>query len=160
MNKVVMILGPPASGKSTKSNEYIKQDFVYLNRDKLGGKILDLVPKLEAALKASSNVLLDNLFPTKAIRKQKVPITLNQEIAFLAVFSATALFRWMASRLTDMISLIWLRICVTVSGWLGWSLYRSKHTRSFRVISAPPTSEILLSCLIRLRSKSAFASGE
>ena len=69
MNKVVMILGPPASGKSTKSNEYIKQDFVYLNRDKLGGKILDLVSKLEAALKASSNVLLDNLFPTKAIRK-------------------------------------------------------------------------------------------
>ena len=64
-----MILGPPASGKSTKSNEYIKQDFVYLNRDKLGGKILDLVSKLEAALKAGSNVLLDNLFPTKAIRK-------------------------------------------------------------------------------------------
>ena len=64
-----MVMGYPASGKSTVSEEYIKKDYVYLNRDKAGGKVIDLLPVLEKALKSGKNVVIDNTFPTKESRK-------------------------------------------------------------------------------------------
>lgn len=64
MSKVVMIVGCPASGKGTLSEEYIKKGYVHLNRDKEGGKVLDLLPKMEQLLQQEIDVILDNTFPT------------------------------------------------------------------------------------------------
>ena len=65
-----MIVGFPASGKSSLTKEYIKQGYVSLNRDSEGGKIASLVPKMEALIDEDKDVVLDNTFATILERKQ------------------------------------------------------------------------------------------
>jgi D-glycero-D-manno-heptose 1,7-bisphosphate phosphatase len=82
VQEVVMVLGPPASGKSELSNVFIKQGYVHLNRDKAGGRVIDLLPEFKKALAAGKNVVLDNLFAKKedrapfiaAAQAAKVPV--------------------------------------------------------------------------------------
>lgn len=82
MPEVVMIIGCQASGKSTLSKKYIEKGYHHLNRDKEGGKIIDLMPKLESLIKNNKNVVLDNTFPTvdsrsvfiEVCRRNNVPI--------------------------------------------------------------------------------------
>jgi len=70
MSKVVLVCGPPASGKSTITGKIIKeQGFVSLNRDTEGGKIISLLPKMESLLQDNKDIVLDNLFPTIEVRK-------------------------------------------------------------------------------------------
>lgn len=66
---VVMVCGYPASGKSTVTKKITNPQTVILNRDTEGGTIAQLLPKLEAHLKAGTDVILDNLFPTIESRK-------------------------------------------------------------------------------------------
>lgn len=73
-NEVVMVIGPPASGKSSYSKSLIQKDYIYLNRDTEGGKIASLIPKLESTLETKSNVVLDNLFPTAEVRKPFIEV--------------------------------------------------------------------------------------
>lgn len=69
MSKVTMVVGFPASGKSTVTKELVKSGAVALNRDTEGGTIVGLLPKLEALLKDGKDVILDNTFPTIEVRK-------------------------------------------------------------------------------------------
>jgi HAD superfamily hydrolase (TIGR01662 family) len=66
--RVVLIVGPPSSGKTTLAKRY-PQDYQRLNRDEAGGKVRSLLPKLEAALVKGESVVLDNLFTTVEERK-------------------------------------------------------------------------------------------
>lgn len=68
MAKMVMIVGFPAAGKSTVAQTYIDQGYVHINRDKAGGRVIDLLPAVKAALKVGKNVVLDNTFPTAESR--------------------------------------------------------------------------------------------
>ena len=67
--EVTLVVGPPASGKSTLTKNLIANGFTNLNRDTEGGKIVDLLPKMEALLQDNKSVVLDNLFPTIEVRK-------------------------------------------------------------------------------------------
>lgn len=69
MSDIAMIVGYPAAGKSSLAKEYIDRGYTYLNRDTVGGKILDLVPLMETAINKQENVILDNTFPTIESRK-------------------------------------------------------------------------------------------
>ncbi len=69
MSEVKMVVGYPASGKSTVTKDLIKKGAVSLNRDTEGGTIVGLLPKLEALLKNGKDVVLDNTFPTIEVRK-------------------------------------------------------------------------------------------
>jgi len=91
MSEVIMVLGPPASGKSSKSKEYIDKGYIHLNRDKSGGKIVSLLPKLESALKNNENVVLDNLFPTKEVRKPFIEICKNNNVNISCVYVKTSI---------------------------------------------------------------------
>jgi HAD superfamily hydrolase (TIGR01662 family) len=64
-----MIMGAPASGKSTLTKKYSQEGYIVLNRDTEGGTIAGLLPKFEALLHQSKDVVLDNLFPTAEVRK-------------------------------------------------------------------------------------------
>lgn len=69
MSKVTMVVGYPASGKSTLTKQLIKSGAVSLNRDTEGGTIAGLLPKFETLLHQGKDVVLDNLFPTAEVRK-------------------------------------------------------------------------------------------
>lgn len=82
-SEIVMVMGYPASGKSTYAKPYVDEGFYYLNRDKAGGAVADLAPKMVAAFNSGeTRVVLDNTFPTiesrkpfiDAAKKLKVPI--------------------------------------------------------------------------------------
>lgn len=60
MQEVVMVMGFPASGKSSLSDGYIKQGYAHLNRDKVGGAVAKLIPEMERVLKAGQCAVLDN----------------------------------------------------------------------------------------------------
>lgn len=69
MSKVTMVVGYPASGKSTVTKELIKKGAVSLNRDTEGGTIASLLPKMESLIKDGKDIILDNTFPTIEVRK-------------------------------------------------------------------------------------------
>lgn len=91
MPEVILVMGPPASGKSTQSDVFIKKDYVYLNRDTEGGKISSLVPKLDSALRAGSNVVLDNLFPTAEVRRPFIDICKAMNVPIRCVVMGTSI---------------------------------------------------------------------
>ena len=101
MQEVVMVLGFPASGKTTVSGNLIDKGYAHLNRDKEGGKLIDLLPKMVAALSNGQSVVLDNLFPTAEVRKsfieaatlRKVPIRCVQMDTKIEDASINALHR-------------------------------------------------------------------
>lgn len=64
-----MVVGFPASGKSTVTKELIKKGAVSLNRDTEGGTIVSLLPKMESLIKDGKDIILDNTFPTIEVRK-------------------------------------------------------------------------------------------
>lgn len=66
---VIMVCGYPASGKSSVTKQLLTAEVCVLNRDKEGGTIAGLLPKLEQHLKDGDDVILDNLFPTIEVRK-------------------------------------------------------------------------------------------
>jgi HAD superfamily hydrolase (TIGR01662 family) len=67
--KVTMVVGYPASGKSTLTKELVAKGAVSLNRDTEGGTIAALLPKMEALLQDRKDIVLDNLFATAETRK-------------------------------------------------------------------------------------------
>jgi HAD superfamily hydrolase (TIGR01662 family) len=67
--EIVMVMGFPASGKSLLSTTYMDRGYVHLNRDKVGGRTIGLLPELERALKNKANVVLDNTHITAEKRK-------------------------------------------------------------------------------------------
>ena len=68
-SKVTMVMGYPASGKSTLTKDLVKAGAVSLNRDTEGGTIVGLLPKMEVLLKGNKDVVLDNLFAMAETRK-------------------------------------------------------------------------------------------
>jgi len=69
MSKVTMVVGYPASGKSTLTKGLVDKGAVSLNRDTEGGTIAALLPKMDYLLQSGKDVVLDNLFATAEVRK-------------------------------------------------------------------------------------------
>lgn len=93
MNEVILLMGYPSSGKSTIAADYIARGYVHINRDKEGGKVESLVPKLDAALKGGKNVILDNTFPTAESRKPFIETGQRN--------NATVICFWLQSTIED-----------------------------------------------------------
>ena len=82
-SKLVLVGGMPAGGKTTVTQRYVDQGYERLNRDLVGGKVDDLLPKLDVLLSSGKNVVMDNLYATiesragavKVASKLKVPVT-------------------------------------------------------------------------------------
>lgn len=64
-----MVVGYPASGKSTLTKSLVEKGAVSLNRDTEGGTIAGLLPKMESLLQNKKDIVLDNLFVNVETRK-------------------------------------------------------------------------------------------
>ena len=66
---IVMVMGLPGAGKSTRAAAMVADGFVRLNRDEIGGSLNALVPKVTAVLaEESTRVVLDNTYLSRASR--------------------------------------------------------------------------------------------
>jgi len=91
MSQVNMVVGFPASGKSTVTKELIKKGAVSLNRDTEGGTIVGLLPKLEALLKDGKDVVLDNTFPTIEVRKPFIELAKKYNTDVVCTLMSTSI---------------------------------------------------------------------
>ena len=91
MSKVTMVMGYPASGKSTVTKELAKKGAVVLNRDTEGGTIVSLLPKMESLLKDGKDVILDNLFPTIEVRKPFIELAKKYGAHMHCAFLSTSI---------------------------------------------------------------------
>ena len=70
MNKeIVIVMGFPASGKSTTVKQFVDRGYTRLNRDSVGGSMDDLNRLAEKTLLDTDQLVLDNLYPSMESRK-------------------------------------------------------------------------------------------
>lgn len=90
--EAILVLGPPASGKSTLTKSFVEsKGHTVLNRDTEGGKIIDLLPKMEALLQDKKSIILDNLFPTVAVRKPFIELAKKYNVPIHAALKKTSI---------------------------------------------------------------------
>jgi histidinol-phosphate phosphatase family protein len=79
--EVVVLMGVQGAGKSQLSAAYLAAGYERLNRDELGGKLEDLVPRLDALLAAGrTRVVLDNTYPTRLSRAPVIATALARGV--------------------------------------------------------------------------------
>ena len=67
--ELVVVMGIPAAGKTRHVEPHVARGFVRLNRDEVGGRLDDLVPHFEQAVKAGARrFVADNTYPTRGSR--------------------------------------------------------------------------------------------
>ncbi len=91
MSKVTMVMGYPASGKSTLTKTLVDKGAVSLNRDTEGGTIAGLLPKFEALLRDKKDVVLDNLFVDVATRKPFIDMAKNHGVDIVCQLMGTSI---------------------------------------------------------------------
>ena len=89
MQKVVLNVGFPGSGKSTSRSNF--PNYTVLCRDDEGGKIADLLPKLEKALKNDESVILDCTFMSKESRKPFIDMCKSHNVDIECAWYATSI---------------------------------------------------------------------
>lgn len=68
--EIVLVMGYPASGKTTHAQELVDRGYKRLNRDTEGGKVIDLVPKIITEGRVGTkSLVIDNLFASAESRK-------------------------------------------------------------------------------------------
>jgi len=91
MQEVILVMGCPASGKSTLSRPYRDQGYVYLNRDTEGGRVRDLLRPFEQALQEGKSIVLDNLFATIEGRKDFLEMALRYGVPVTCLWMTTSI---------------------------------------------------------------------
>lgn len=67
--EIVIVMGPPAAGKSSRVEPLVEMGYHRLNRDEIGGKLADLIPHIDAGYSAGHRrFVLDNTYPDRASR--------------------------------------------------------------------------------------------
>lgn len=89
---VVMILGGPASGKSTVARGLVEQGYVRLNRDDRGGRLDALAGELDKLLdEGVTRVVLDNTYPTRISRSRVIDAAARHGAGVRCIWMDTSL---------------------------------------------------------------------
>lgn len=103
--EVVMIVGMPASGKSTLAASYAARGYLRLNRDELGGPLIALARALDRALAGGARrVVLDNTYPTRASRAPVIEVARRRGAIVRCVVMATSLEQAQANAVTRILA--------------------------------------------------------
>jgi len=86
---ILLVCGLPASGKTTITNQY--PTYERLNRDLVGGKVVDLLPKLEVLISSSKDVIIDNLFTKVSDRKPFIDLAEKYNVEIKCIWQTTSI---------------------------------------------------------------------
>ena len=90
--EVVMVMGMPASGKSTLAEAYAARGYLRLNRDAIGGSLLALARQLDRALAGGERrIVVDNTYPSRASRAPVIEVARRHGAAVRCLAMATSL---------------------------------------------------------------------
>jgi len=93
MREVVMLMGFPASGKSTLAKRYIRAGYVPLNRDTIGGTISGVHAKLQNLLqdRIIQHVVLDNTYATAESRSGALKVAARFNVPVRCIWMKTSI---------------------------------------------------------------------
>lgn len=92
VDEIVLLMGIPAAGKSVAAARYLGNGYVRLNRDLSGGRLRDLIPELEATLRAGTRrVVMDNTYASRAERNRVVEVASRHGVPVRCVWLDTPL---------------------------------------------------------------------
>jgi len=84
---MIMLCGVPGSGKTHLTKDELADADVYLSRDKEGGKVHDLVPKVEMAIaQGAKKIVLDCTFVTKEHRDPFLALAAKMDTPIHGIF--------------------------------------------------------------------------
>jgi HAD superfamily hydrolase (TIGR01662 family) len=86
---ILLVCGLPASGKTTITKQY--PTYERLNRDLVGGKVIDLLPKLESLIDSSKDIIIDNLFTKISDRKPFIDLAKKKNVEIKCIWQATSI---------------------------------------------------------------------
>lgn len=88
--EVVVVMGIQGAGKSSHVEPYVAAGYARLNRDALGGKLDDLIPKLDALLaQGQQRVVLDNTYPSWVSRHAVIRMAHRHGVPVRCIHLAT-----------------------------------------------------------------------
>jgi aryl-alcohol dehydrogenase-like predicted oxidoreductase len=104
--EVVLVVGMPASGKSTLAADFVARGYTRLNRDERGGTTRELHRALETALAGgATRVVLDNTYPTRASRAPVVAAARRHGLAVRCIVMTTPLEQAQANAVARILEL-------------------------------------------------------
>ncbi len=102
--EVVIVMGIPGAGKSTRAEAYLARGYVRLNRDERGGSLREIADELDAALASGSRrVVLDNTYLTRASRSYVIEAAARYGIATRCIWCSTTLAKAQANLVTRLL---------------------------------------------------------
>jgi len=92
VSEIVIVMGFPASGKSTTVDQFVKQGYTRFNRDAAGGTMEGLHNAVDQYLqKCNDNVVLDNLYPSVESRKAIIAIAKKHKATIRCAMMGTSM---------------------------------------------------------------------
>ena len=90
--EVVIVIGLPASGKSTRARAFTDAGFVRLNRDESGGPLRGLLSSMERTLDAgTARLVLDNTYASRASRAAVIDLAARHGLSVRCVWMTTGI---------------------------------------------------------------------
>lgn len=92
MNKeIVIVMGYPASGKSTTVQQFVDRGYTRLNRDSVGGSMDQLNRLAEKTLLDTNLLVIDNLYPSVESRKVIIALAKRHKLPVRCYLMGTTL---------------------------------------------------------------------
>jgi aryl-alcohol dehydrogenase-like predicted oxidoreductase/histidinol phosphatase-like enzyme len=90
--EVVLVMGIPGAGKSRLADALVREGYERLNRDERGGRLVELLPALDAHLaEGRTRVVLDNTYATRKSRAAVVATAAKRGVGVRCVWLDTKL---------------------------------------------------------------------
>jgi predicted kinase len=103
--EIVMVMGMPASGKSTLAAAWAARGYLRLNRDEIGGSLLALARRLDRELaRGARRIVVDNTYPTRASRAPVIEVARRHGATVRCLVMATSLEQAQANAVARILS--------------------------------------------------------